>query len=396
MPPAAILTLMYEIVANERGISSDSLKGTCQNDILKEYISRGTYIYPPEQSMRLVIDLIEYSKNHLPNWNSISISGYHMSEAGASPVQEIAFTFANARAYIDALLARGIGIDEFAPRLSFFFVAKENFVEQVCKFRLAREIWAEMMTYEYDAKSVKSTQLRFHAQTAGVELTAQNSELNITRVTIQAIGAILGGAQSLHTNSFDEAISLPSEFSVGIALKTQQILAFETDITSSPDPFGGSYLIEAMTDKMKVKVKDLMLEIEDLGGATKCIERNYQRSKIEINAYEIAIEAERVAPKMNAGEEKFHQEKFHQEKLPNSAFSSPMIEDNQVLLIEKYKLNRDLKKLRSSLQELSDAANLNVNLIPYIKECLLTEATLGEISDTLKSQFGTYHPTDGI
>ena len=314
-----------------------------------------------------------------------------MSEAGASPVQEIAFTLANARAYIDALLARGIGIDEFAPRLSFFFVAKENILEQICKFRLAREIWAEMMTNEYGAKNLKSTQLRFHAQTAGVELTAQNSELNIVRVTIQALGAIFGGAQSLHTNSFDEAISLPSEFSVGVALKTQQILAHETDIASSPDPFGGSYLIEAMTDKMKVKVEDLLLEINDLGGALKCIERNYQKSKIEINAYNIALEAEKISPKINGGEGK-----FHYENLPNSTFSNPVIEENQILQIGKYKLNRELKELRRSLQELSEAANLKVNLIPFIKECLLAKATLGEISDTLKSQFGTFNPTDGI
>lgn len=388
--PACILTAMLEIVANERGIASDSLKGTCQNDILKEYISRGTYIFPPKASLRLVTDLIEYARENLPMWNSISISGYHMAEAGATPVQEIAFALTNAREYVNALLVKGMKIDDFAPNLSFFFAARTNLLEQICKFRLAREIWAEMMTEEFGAKKEKSKQLRFHAQTAGVQLTAQNPESNIVRVTIQALASILGGAQSLHTNSFDEALSLPSEFSVGIALKTQQILAHETDICNSPDPFGGSYLIESMTNTMKTEVLLKMQEIHELGGALACIENGYQKSKIEKNAHSAAL----VEDKKNTSAEATSDDKSVQYGQMHN-FSGKE-EELRISAITEFKSMRDSSAVMAARQELLKASEGGDNLMPYIKNCLLSDVTLGEICSTLKSQFGTYRAPESF
>ena len=389
--PAAILTAMYEIVANERGIPSNLLSGTSQNDILKEYISRGTYIYPPVESIRLFADLVEYCTTNMPNWNSVSISGYHMSEAGATPVQEIAFTFANARAYINALLKRGMEIDDFAPHLSFFFSARENILEQICKFRVAREIWAEMLTTEFGAQKEKSSQLRLHAQTAGVELTAQNPELNIVRVTIQALGAIFGGAQSLHTNSYDEAISLPSEFAVGIALSTQKIMAFETDVANCPDPFGGSYAIESMTDKMKTEIIRAMDDIEEQGGAVKCIEENYQRMLIETNAYRIALEKD-YDKSINMTSNQDYLKSDKQKLVTGQNYN----EETRCSSLSSYRINRDCEALKLSLENLSIAVASGVNLIPFIQKSLLSKATIGEISNTIKLKFGTFRAPDNF
>src|ERR1700742_4423044 len=284
--PAASLLLMYQLVAEEQGIDGSKLTGTIQNDVLKEYIARGTYIYPPRQSLRLISDIFAYCHREIPRWNTISISGYHMAEAGATPVQEIAFTIANAKEYVRAALAAGLDVDDFAPRLSFFFVARTTLLEEIAKFRAARRIWAGIMRDEFKAKNPKSQMLRFHTQTAGVQLTAQQPEVNLVRVTVQALAAVLGGTQSLHTNSYDEAIALPTEKAARLAVRTQQVLAHETDVTATVDPFAGSYAVEAMTDEVEAAALELMATIEDMGGAVAAIERGYQKSEIERAAYQ--------------------------------------------------------------------------------------------------------------
>src|SRR5688572_28347946 len=274
--PAAVLLLLYQLVAEEQGVPGSALNGTIQNDILKEYIARGTYIYPPKASLRLVADTFAHCRAELPKWNTISISGYHMAEAGATPAQEVAFTLANGVQYVKAALAAGLSIDDFGPRLSFFFVARTAVLEEVAKFRAARRIWARLMRVEFGARDPRSMMLRFHTQTAGVQLTAQQPEVNLVRVTAQAIGAVLGGTQSLHTNSYDEAIALPTEKAARLALRTQQVLAYETDLTSTVDPFAGSYVVEAMTDTIEAEVRELIDRVADLGGAVEAIEAGLQ------------------------------------------------------------------------------------------------------------------------
>src|ERR1700733_5493170 len=274
--PAAVLLLLYQLVAEEQGTSAAELTGTIQNDILKEYIARGTYIYPPQPSLRLVADTFAYCREEIPRWNTISISGYHMAEAGASPVQEIAFPLANAREYVRAAIASGLAVDDFAPRLSFFFVARTTLLEEVAKFRAARRLWAHMMRDEFGARDPRSQMLRFHTQTAGVQLTAQQPEVNLARVTLQALAAVLGGTQSLHTNSYDEAIALPSQKAATLALRTQQVLSFEPGLTASVDPLAGSYAIESMTDDIEARARKLMDQVADLGGAVAAIEQGFQ------------------------------------------------------------------------------------------------------------------------
>src|SRR5580692_155917 len=290
--PAAVLLLMYQTVGEEQGVSPEHLTGTIQNDVLKEYIARGTYIYPPRPSLRLVADTFAYCRTELPKWNTISISGYHMAEAGATPVQEIAFTLANAKEYVRAAIASGLEVDEFAPRLSFFFVARTTLLEEVAKFRAARRLWARIMKEEFRAADPKSQMLRFHTQTAGVQLTAQQPEVNLARVTVQALAAVLGGTQSLHTNSYDEAIALPTQKAATLAVRTQQVLAFETDLTATVDPFAGSYAIEAMTDDIEARARDLLAEVSSLGGAVAAIEQGFQKAEIERSAYRIAREVD--------------------------------------------------------------------------------------------------------
>src|SRR5438874_7141107 len=286
--PAAILLLLYQLVAEEHGVPGDKLGGTIQNDVLKEYIARGTYIFPPKPSLRLVADTFSYCRTEIPKWNTISISGYHMAEAGATPVQEIAFTLANGVDYVRAALAAGLAVDDFAPRLSFFFVARTPLLEEVAKFRAARRMWARLMRDEFGAKDPKSWMLRFHTQTAGVQLTAQQPEVNLIRVAVQALGAVLGGTQSLHTNAYDEAIALPSEKAARLALRTQQVLANETDLTATADPFAGSYAIESMTGDLESAASELIARVEELGGAVAAIERGFQKAEIERSAYQIA------------------------------------------------------------------------------------------------------------
>ena len=300
--PAAVLLLMYQAVGEEQGVPAAQLTGTIQNDVLKEYIARGTYIYPPRPSLRLVADTFAYCRNELPRWNTISISGYHMAEAGATPVQEIAFTLANAREYVRAALASGLGVDEFGPRLSFFFVARTTLLEEVAKFRAARRLWAGIMRDEFRAKDPRSQMLRFHTQTAGVQLTAQQPEVNLIRVSLQALGAVLGGTQSLHTNSYDEALALPSAKAARLALRTQQVIAYESDLTATVDPFAGSYAIESMTDDIADAARELMDRVEDMGGAVAAIERGFQKAEIEEAAYRVAREideGERVVVGVN-------------------------------------------------------------------------------------------------
>jgi methylmalonyl-CoA mutase N-terminal domain/subunit len=291
--PAALLLLLYQLVAEEQGVPGAKLNGTIQNDVLKEYIARGTYIYPPAQSLRLVTDTFAYCHREVPRWNTISISGYHMAEAGATPAQEVAFTLADGIAYVEAAIAAGLAVDDFAPRLAFFFVARTSLLEEVAKFRAARRIWARVMRERFGARSPRSLMLRFHTQTAGVQLTAQQPEVNLVRVALQALGAVFGGTQSLHTNSFDEAIALPTEKAARLALRTQQVIAYETDVTGTVDPFAGSYAIEAMTDALEAEVGTLMRHVDDLGGAVAAIERGFQKAEIERSAYHTAQEIDR-------------------------------------------------------------------------------------------------------
>src|ERR1700760_352740 len=286
--PAAVLLSLYQTVGEEKGVDPAQPAGTIQNDVLKEYIARGTYISPPRPSLRLIADTFAYCQRELPRWNTISISGYHMAEAGATPVQEIGFTLANGIEYVRAAIKAGLAVDDFAPRLSFFFVARTTLLEEVAKFRAARRIWASVMRDEFGAKNPKSLMLRFHTQTAGVQLTAQQPEVNLVRVAIQGLGAVLGGTQSLHTNSFDEAIALPTVKAATLALRTQQVLAYETDVTATVDPFAGSYVVEAMTDDLEAATVELVGRFEGLGGAAAAIERGFQKSEIERSAYATA------------------------------------------------------------------------------------------------------------
>src|SRR5436305_4468260 len=290
--PASLLLLLYQLVGEEHGVAGNALTGTIQNDILKEYIARGTYIFPPQPSLRLVTDVFRYCRSEIPKWNTISISGYHMAEAGATPAQEIAFTIADGIEYVRAAVATGQDVDDFAPRLAFFFVARTTLLEEVAKFRAARRIWAQVMRDEFGAKNPKSLMLRFHTQTAGVQLTAQQPEVNLIRVTAQAMAAIFGGTQSLHTNSFDEAIALPTEKAARLAVRTQQVLANETDLTATVDPFAGSYAVERMTDEVESAARALMATVEEMGGAVAAIERGFQKREIEQAAYETAQQIE--------------------------------------------------------------------------------------------------------
>ena len=388
--PAAILLLMYQLVAEENGISGDQLTGTIQNDVLKEYIARGTYIYPPAASLRLITDIFAYCRAEIPNWNTISISGYHMAEAGATPVQEIAFTLADGVEYVRAALASGQEIDEFAPRLAFFFVSRTTLLEEVAKFRAARRIWARIMRDEFGAKDPKSLMLRFHTQTAGVQLTAQQPEINLVRVAVQGLAAVLGGTQSLHTNSFDEAIALPTEKAARLALRTQQVLAYETDITHTVDPFAGSYVVEALTDEIEAGVNDLMARIEDMGGAVAAIERGFQKSEIEQSAYEVSQgidSGERVVVGVN----RFTIEaEEHYEPLR----VDPAIGEQQAQRLTTLRANRSKSEVEAALADISRAAESGENVLYPMKRALAAYATVGEVSDALRAVWGQYVPPD--
>jgi methylmalonyl-CoA mutase N-terminal domain/subunit len=390
--PAAVLLLLYQLVAAEHGVPADALTGTVQNDVLKEYIARGTYIYPPAASLRLTSDIFAYCRRELPRYNTISISGYHMAEAGATPVQEVAFTLANAREYVRAALSAGLGVDEFAPRLSFFFVARTTLLEEVAKFRAARRIWAHLMRDEFGAKDPKSQMLRFHTQTAGVQLTAQQPEVNLIRVAVQALGAVLGGTQSLHTNAYDEAIALPTEKAARLALRTQQVLAYETDVTKTVDPFAGSYVIESLTDDLEGAVWELMQRVEDLGGAVAAIERGFQKNEIEHSAYQIARDVD-GGDRTVVGVNKYTDdggEPYEPLKV------DPAIEEAQVKRLERLRADRDADQVARTLDALRTTATGNGNVLDPMRDALAARATVGEVCDALREVWGVYEPRAGV
>jgi methylmalonyl-CoA mutase, N-terminal domain len=390
--PASLLLLMYEIAAEEQGVAADRLRGTVQNDVLKEYIARGTYIFPPAPSLRLTADTFAYCAERLPNFNSISISGYHMAEAGATPVQEVAFTLADAIAYVDAAVGRGLDVDAVAPRLSFFFVARTTLLEEVAKFRAARRVWANLMRDRFGAKDPRSMMLRFHTQTAGVQLTAQQPEINLVRVTIQALAATLGGTQSLHTNSFDEALALPTEHSARLALRTQQVLAHETDVTATVDPFAGSYAIEAMTDAVEAEVLEEIARIDRMGGAVRAIEDGYQKRAIENAAYEHARRVD-SGDQVVVGVNRFT---LDEEVRPQLQRVDERVREEQVARTAAVKAARDDSAVEAALAAVAAAAAGDANLLPPMREALRQRATLQEVCDVLRKEFGTHVPYDAF
>ena len=388
--PAASLLLMYQLVAQENGVPASALNGTIQNDVLKEYIARGTYIYPPAQSIRMITDIFSYCRAEIPNWNTISISGYHMAEAGATPAQEIAFTLANGIEYVRAAIASGMDVDDFAPRLAFFFVSRTTLLEEVAKFRAARRIWARVMKEEFGAKNPKSMMLRFHTQTAGVQLTAQQPEVNLVRVAIQGLAAVLGGTQSLHTNSYDEAIALPTEKAARLALRTQQVLAYETDVTKTVDPFAGSYVVESMTDDLEEAINALMKKVDDLGGAVKAIEVGFQKNEIEKSAYDFALQIDKEE-RIVVGQNKFtieHDEKYEPLRV------NPAIEAEQIARLEKLRASRDNVEVARLLEALKVAAAGTDNVLYPMRDALAAKATGGEVADALREVWGSYVPSE--
>ncbi|PWG11543.1 methylmalonyl-CoA mutase [Streptomyces sp. V2] len=390
--PAALLLLMYQLVAEEQGVEAGALTGTIQNDVLKEYIARGTYIFPPKPSLRLTADIFKYCRAEIPRWNTISISGYHMAEAGASPAQEIAFTLADGIEYVRTALAAGMDVDDFAPRLSFFFVARTTILEEVAKFRAARRIWARVMKEEFGAENPKSLMLRFHTQTAGVQLTAQQPEVNLVRVAVQALGAVFGGTQSLHTNSFDEAIALPTDKSARLALRTQQVLAYETDVTATVDPFAGSYVVERMTDDVEAAALELMGKVEELGGAVAAIEHGFQKGEIERSAYRIAREQD-AGERVVVGVNRF---RLDEEEPYEPLRVDPAIEAQQARRLAELRAGRDQAAVDAALDALRKAASGEDNVLYPMREALRARATVGEVCDALREVWGTYVPTDAF
>ncbi|ROR44027.1 acyl-CoA mutase large subunit family protein [Kitasatospora cineracea] len=388
--PGSLLLLLYQLVGEAQGVPSNKLTGTIQNDVLKEYIARGTYIFPPKPSLRLIADVFQYCRAEIPKWNTISISGYHMAEAGANPAQEIAFTLANGIEYVRTAVAAGMDVDDFAPRLSFFFVSRTTLLEEVAKFRAARRIWARVMKEEFGAKNPKSQMLRFHTQTAGVQLTAQQPEVNLVRVSVQALAAVLGGTQSLHTNSFDEAIALPTEKSARLALRTQQVLAFETDVTATVDPFAGSYVVEAMTDEMEAAALELMAKVEDMGGAVAAIEQGYQKGEIERTAYRIQQEQD-SGERTVVGVNRFQ---LAEEEPYEPLRVDPAIEAQQAERLARLRSDRDTSAVDRALSQLRKAAEGTDNVLYPMKEALAARATVGEVCDALRGVWGTYVPVD--
>ncbi len=384
---AAQVLSMYITVAEMQGVSKEQLRGTVQNDMLKEYIARGTYIFPPEPSLRLATDIIIYCAREVPKWNSISISGYHMEEAGATPVQEVAFTLADGITYVEKVIERGMDVDEFAPRLSFFFAAGNNLLEEVAKFRAARRLWARIMKDRFNAKNPRSMMLRFHTQTAGCTLTAQQPENNIIRVTLQALAAVLGGTQSLHTNSFDEALSLPTEKAVRIALRTQQIIAEESGVADVIDPLGGSYYVEWLTDKIEEEAMKYIEKIDEMGGMVKAIESGFVQREIQRSAYEKqkAIDSGELTV---VGVNKYQIEEDISVEILRI---DEEIVRRQIERLKRFRESRDRSRVEKALDELRRAAEKeDENLMPYILEAVKARATLGEMTQALREVFGEY------
>jgi methylmalonyl-CoA mutase, N-terminal domain len=385
---AAILLLLYELVAEEQGVAPGQLGGTVQNDILKEYAARGTYIYPPKPSMRLVTDLFAYCRERIPRWNTISISGYHMREAGSTAVQEVAFTLANAIAYVQAALDAGLKVDEFGPRLSFFFACHMNFFEEVAKFRAARRMWSRIMTERFGAKDPRSAMLRFHTQTGGATLTAQQPENNIVRTGLEALAAVLGGTQSLHTNSFDEALALPTERAVKVALRTQQVIAHESGVTDTVDPLAGSYFVEALTGEIERRAEEYLDKIDGMGGAVAAIEAGWIQDEIHESAYRIQQQVE-TGERVVVGVNRYQEPE-------EEPLEIQRIDQEQVRLqgkrLEELRGARDGAAVERALRDVEETARGTGNLIHPMREALRVRATLGEVSDALRRAFGEYRP----
>ena len=387
--PASILLAMYMVVGENKGVTPDKLNGTIQNDILKEYTSRGTYIFPPKPSMRIITNIFEYCTRMAPNWNTISISGYHMREAGCTAVQEVAFTLSNGIAYVEAAKKAGLDVDVFAPRLSFFFNAHLDFLEEIAKFRAARRLWANIMKERFGAKNPRSWMLRFHTQTAGCTLTAQQPYNNIIRVAWQALSAVLGGTQSLHTNSMDEALALPSEQSVQIALRTQQLIAHESGAADTADPLGGSYYLEYLTDGIEKRARDYIAKIDQMGGSVAAIEKGYMQQEIQESAYRYQREVE-TSERVIVGVNKFQT----QEPPPQGLLKvDPRVRERQIQKLAELKGSRDGKRVQGALTELKKTAQGEANLMEPILNCVRALCTVGEICDILREVFGEYEPT---
>ena len=384
--PASLLLLLYELVAEGQGVSGDKLRGTVQNDILKEYIARGNYIFPPQASMRITTDLFAYCAERIPNWNTISISGYHIREAGSTAVQELAFTIANGIAYCSAAVEAGLSPDDFGARLSFFFNAHNHFFQEIAKFRAARRLWASIMRDRFGATNPKALALRFHAQTGGSTLTAQQPEANIVRVAIQALSAVAGGAQSLHTNGFDEALALPTERSARIALRTQQILAHEAGGTDTVDPFGGSYFIEALTDELEARARELIEQIDELGGAVAAVERGFIQGEIEEAAYQYTADVE-SGERVIVGVNRFVEDSREEVELLRI---DPESERRQIERTARVRAERSAPDAEAALAAVRETARGTANLLPSMREALSARCTIGEICDVLRIEFGTY------
>lgn len=390
--PAAVLLAMYQVVAEKQGFKSEELQGTIQNDVLKEYVARGTYIYPPEPSMRLVSNIFEYCHKHIPKWNTISLGAYHIREAGSGPSQEIAFAFANAIAYIEAALTAGLKIDDFAGRISWIFSADINVLEEAAKFRAARRLWAKLMKERYGAKKNQSCMLRVHTHTGGSVLTAQQPFNNVVRVTLQALAAVYGGTNSMATCAFDEALALPTEESATLAIRTQQIIAHESGAADTIDPLAGSYYVEAMTDRLQKEAEEYLEKIDKMGGAVKAIENGYIQSEIQKHAYEQQLAIER-GEKIIVGVNKYQ---TRSESSKNLLKVDPAVRELQIKKIKELKLNRDNTAVQAELKRLKVVARSTDNLYPAILEAVKTYATLGEICDSLREVFGEYTPVQMI
>ncbi len=383
---ASVLLAMYIVVAEKQGVSKDKISGTIQNDLLKEYIARGTYIYPPKPSMRIITNIFEYCSKEVPKWNTISISGYHIREAGSTAAQEVGFTLANGIAYVDAALKAGLDIDDFAGQLSFFFNSHNDLLEEVAKFRAARRLWARIVKDRFKAKKSKSMMLRFHTQTAGSTLTAQQVDNNIVRVTIQTLAAVLGGTQSLHTNSKDEALALPTENSVRTALRTQQIVAYESGIANTVDPLAGSYYIESMTDQIEREAEEYIKKIDSMGGMVKAIEDGFVQMEIQKAAYEFEKQLE-SGKRTVVGVNKFRGEDNEEPELLKIDIR---VQEDQVEFLNTIRKQRDEDKVQKSLEKLKAAAESSDNLMPFIIEAVRTYASVGEICNTMRTVFGEY------
>lgn len=386
--PASVLLAMYIVVGRRQGVEDKQLRGTVQNDILKEYVARGTYIFPPQPSMRLITDMFAYCRENVPRWNTISISGYHIREAGSTAVQEMAFTLANGIAYVEAAIEVGLDVDEFAPQLSFFFNAHNNFLEEVAKYRAARRLWAKIMKERFGAKNKKSLQMRFHTQTGGSTLTAQQPENNIVRVALQAMAAVLGGTQSLHTNSMDEALALPTEKAVQIALRTQQVIAHETGVADTVDPLAGSYYIEALTQEIMQRAEDYIERIDSLGGALASIETGFMNKEIQDSAYAYQRALEKNT-EIIVGMNDFI---VDEEIKPDLLRVNPKIEQEAHERLKTLREKRDNEKVSALRQQLESAAKGEENLMPIMIECVDNDVTLGEVCHSLRAVFGEYRP----